>query len=282
MEHRQIEDPETSVLRYGAEVIDEWPVNKATSPTWDDKRPIRRVRSPSRPRAWLSSSYKPKLVGGICKSRVQGEHPRHKPRFGNQRSHAFHHRYYIPRRDDFHPKINYDKMKKRKQEREKRKEEDCRIRKDSGDKSSNPSFPNASRPHSSRSSSSRDKDMQFSVGQSDRNQSRERDHKGGGSKEREQSRDSRELPSTVSQTTARYRAIQQKRKEIEEVYFQDCQMFGLVTKMLIAKDASLETPIQSALQENLRDIGRRCMETMERFIKEYDSKEMLHKSDILQ
>lgn len=35
----------------------------------DESRPIRRVRSPSRPRAWLSSSYKPKFGGRIHRPR---------------------------------------------------------------------------------------------------------------------------------------------------------------------------------------------------------------------
>ncbi|MEQ2215111.1 hypothetical protein XENOCAPTIV_027594 [Xenoophorus captivus] len=61
-----------------------------------------------------------------------------------------------------------------------------------------------------------------------------------------------------------------------QVYYQECEMFGLVAKMLIAKDSSLERPIQSSLQENLRDIGKRCVEAMERFIEDYDSRELLH------
>ena len=61
-----------------------------------------------------------------------------------------------------------------------------------------------------------------------------------------------------------------------QVYYQECEMFGLVAKMLIAKDPSLERPIQSSLQENLRDIGKRCVEAMEKFIVEYDSRELLH------
>lgn len=48
-------------------------------------------------------------------------------------------------------------------------------------------------------------------------------------------------------------------------------MFGLVAKMLIEKDPALERPIQSSLQENLRDIGKRCVEAMEKFIEDYDS-----------
>lgn len=58
-----------------------------------------------------------------------------------------------------------------------------------------------------------------------------------------------------------------------QVYYEDCEMFGLVAKMLIEKDPSLEHPIQSSLQENLRDIGKRCVEAMEKFIEDYDSKE---------
>ncbi|KAF3697041.1 Periphilin-1 [Channa argus] len=60
------------------------------------------------------------------------------------------------------------------------------------------------------------------------------------------------------------------------VYYQECEMFGLVAKMLIEKDPSLERPIQASLQENLRDIGKRCVEAMEKFIEDYDSKEMSH------
>lgn len=50
-------------------------------------------------------------------------------------------------------------------------------------------------------------------------------------------------------------------------------MFGLVAKMLIAKDPTLERSIQSALQENLRDIGKRCVAAMEKFIEDYDGRE---------
>lgn len=58
-----------------------------------------------------------------------------------------------------------------------------------------------------------------------------------------------------------------------QVYRQDCDTFGVVVKMLIAKDPSLEQPIQSSLQENLREIGLRCVEAMQEFIEEYDSRE---------
>ncbi|XP_051524771.1 periphilin-1-like isoform X1 [Myxocyprinus asiaticus] len=80
------------------------------------------------------------------------------------------------------------------------------------------------------------------------------------------------LPS-LTRAAARNRAIQRKREQIEEVYRQDCDTFGMVVKMLVAKDPSLERPIQLSLRENLRDIGLRCVEAMEDFIQEYDSRE---------
>ncbi|XP_016362586.1 uncharacterized protein LOC107704214 isoform X2 [Sinocyclocheilus anshuiensis] len=58
------------------------------------------------------------------------------------------------------------------------------------------------------------------------------------------------------------------------VYRQDCDTFGMVVKMLVAKDPSLEKPIQLSLRENLRDIGMRCIKAMEQFIHEYDSREL--------
>lgn len=61
-----------------------------------------------------------------------------------------------------------------------------------------------------------------------------------------------------------------------QVYYQECEMFGFVVKMLIKKDPSLERPIQSSLQQNLRDIGKRCVEAMEKFIEDYDSRELSH------
>lgn len=50
-------------------------------------------------------------------------------------------------------------------------------------------------------------------------------------------------------------------------------MFGFVAKMLIAKDPSLEQSIQYSLQQNLRDIGKRSVEAMEKFIEDYDTQE---------
>lgn len=54
------------------------------------------------------------------------------------------------------------------------------------------------------------------VSLSDRHQSSERDQRASKSKDREWSKDM-ELPLTASQTAARDRAIQQKRREIDEV-----------------------------------------------------------------
>ncbi|KAK6473973.1 periphilin-1-like isoform X1 [Huso huso] len=82
----------------------------------------------------------------------------------------------------------------------------------------------------------------------------------------------KEPSSLVARAALRNRAIQRKRKEIEEVYKQDCETFGIVVKMLIAKDPSLEQSVQFSLQENLKEIGFRCVEAMQDFICDYDSR----------
>ncbi|XP_063735584.1 periphilin-1 isoform X2 [Eleginops maclovinus] len=250
------------------ESTDKRPSNGSASPSLDKKKLIRRVRSPSRPRAWLCNSYKPNQQFGRRFQR-RDDHSFYKPGFANPKYHYFNHRGNSQRRDNFHPKLHH--VSPRDREREDKERYDLRESPDGGSPSKQS---NSSRPFLPRSTSSRDKDMQF-VYQSERSQSQERDHKGSKSKERERSRE-RELPSTASQAATRDRAIQQKRREIDEVYYQECEMFGLVAKMLIAKDQTLEQPIQSALQENLRDIGKRCVEGMEKFIEEYDSRELSH------
>ncbi|XP_068585701.1 arginine/serine-rich coiled-coil protein 2-like [Cebidichthys violaceus] len=259
-----------SMLRHrehGDEPVDKRPTDGSTSPT-DSKRLIRRVRSPSRPRAWLSNAYKPKFGGRFHRPQFPREdHSFYKPGFANQRYHHFNPRGHFHRRDHFHPKLHPLALRERERVNKERYEQ-----RESADASSPSKQNSATRPFLPRSSSSRDMDMQFT---NDRNQSGERERSGTKSKERERSRDG-ELPSPASQTATRDRAIQQKRKEIDEVYYQECEMFGLVAKMLIAKDPSLERPIQSALQENLRDIGKRCVEGMERFIEDYDSREPPH------
>ncbi|KAM7157488.1 periphilin-1-like isoform 4-T4 [Molossus nigricans] len=73
-----------------------------------------------------------------------------------------------------------------------------------------------------------------------------------------------------SQLNSRSKAIASKTKEIEQVYRQDCETFGMVVKMLIEKDPSLEKSIQFALRQNLHEIGERCVEELKHFIAEYD------------
>ncbi|XP_007892829.1 periphilin-1 [Callorhinchus milii] len=74
----------------------------------------------------------------------------------------------------------------------------------------------------------------------------------------------------LTQADNRTRAIAEKTKEIEEVYRQDCETFGLVVQMLIDKDPTLEKTMQFALRENLREIGERCIEELRTFITHYD------------
>ncbi|XP_033982531.1 periphilin-1 [Trematomus bernacchii] len=267
MDHARPQDTQQSkgsMLRpreHSDESADKRPPDGSASPSLDKKRLIRRVRSPSRPRAWLSNSYKPKLG-----ARVQRREDHfYKPGFANQKYQHLNHRGNFHRRGHFHPKLHQASQRNREREEKERYEP-----RESGEGGSPSKQNNTSRPFLPRPSSNRDKDMQF-LYQSDRSQSRE-------SKERERSRE-RELPSAASQTATRDRAIQHKRREIDEVYYQECEMFGLVAKMLIAKDPTLEQSIQSALQENLRDIGKRCVEGMEKFIEEYDSKELPQQSE---
>ncbi|KAJ7403767.1 periphilin-1 isoform X2 [Willisornis vidua] len=73
------------------------------------------------------------------------------------------------------------------------------------------------------------------------------------------------------QLLGRSKAIAAKTKEIEQVYRQDCETFGMVVKMLIDKDPSLEKSIQFALRQNLHEIGERCIEELKHFIAQYDA-----------
>nr|XP_040049379.1 periphilin-1 isoform X1 [Gasterosteus aculeatus aculeatus] len=257
MDHARPQDTQQnkgSMLRHREHAADERPADGSPRPA-DSKRLIRRVRSPSRPRARLDNSYKAKFGGRFHGPQSPREdHSFYKPGSSNQRYHPFDPRADFHRRDHFQHKPPHAAPSER--ERYEKRE--------SADGSSPSKQNNATGPFVPRCSSSRDKDAPLS---SDRNQSRERDHTGTRSKERERSRDGELPPAT------RDRAIQQKRKEIDEVYYQECEMFGLVAKMLIAKDPTLERPIQSALQENLRDIGKRCVEGMEKFIADYDAAE---------
>ncbi|XP_077121240.1 periphilin-1 [Ranitomeya variabilis] len=75
----------------------------------------------------------------------------------------------------------------------------------------------------------------------------------------------------MSPLGSRSKVIAAKTKEIEEVYRQDCETFGMVVKMLIEKDPSLEKQIQFALRQNLSEIGERCIEELKVYIAEYDA-----------
>ncbi|KAJ4924497.1 hypothetical protein JOQ06_003453 [Pogonophryne albipinna] len=68
----------------------------------------------------------------------------------------------------------------------------------------------------------------------------------------------------------RARAISAKAQDIEKVYRQDCVTFGMVVKMLVAKDANLEKQLQVPLRENLGEIRERCLEDLRHFINELD------------
>ncbi|XP_058497796.1 periphilin-1 [Solea solea] len=253
-----------SATRHSNESVDLILSDVSMSPDQDEKRPIRRVRSPSRPRARGSSSYKPKFEGHFYKQcYTKNEHPSYKPGSGSQRYHHSSSRAFLDRRHHLHPKPHHSVLRDREREKEKKWQEWREI----PDEISPQKKDNTTRPLP-RSNSSRDKDMQFT---NDWNRNREQDHRGSKGKEGEQSRE-REPPLTVSQAaTTRGRAIKKRRRELDEMYYQECEMFVVVTKMLIEKDPSLERPIQSALQENLRDIGKRCVEAMEKFIDRYDS-----------
>lgn len=65
-------------------------------------------------------------------------------------------------------------------------------------------------------------------------------------------------------------AIAAKAQEIEKVYRQDCETFGMVVKMLVAKDPNLEKQLQVPLRENLGEIRERCLEDLKHFIGELD------------
>ncbi|XP_049617443.1 periphilin-1 isoform X1 [Syngnathus scovelli] len=65
-------------------------------------------------------------------------------------------------------------------------------------------------------------------------------------------------------------AIATKAQEIEKVYRQDCETFGTVVKMLVAKDPNLEKQLQVPLRENLGEIRERCLEDLKQFISQLD------------
>ncbi|XP_075886439.1 periphilin-1 isoform X3 [Nelusetta ayraudi] len=77
-------------------------------------------------------------------------------------------------------------------------------------------------------------------------------------------------PSMDNLQERRAQAIAAKAQEIEKVYRQDCETFGMVVKMLVAKDPNLEKQLQVPLRENLGEIRERCLEDLKHFIGELD------------
>ncbi|XP_037616374.1 periphilin-1 isoform X6 [Sebastes umbrosus] len=77
-------------------------------------------------------------------------------------------------------------------------------------------------------------------------------------------------PPTDNFQERRALAIAAKAQEIEKVYRQDCETFGMVVKMLVAKDPNLEKQLQVPLRENLGEIRERCLEDLKHFITELD------------
>ncbi|XP_051024007.1 periphilin-1-like isoform X2 [Acomys russatus] len=73
------------------------------------------------------------------------------------------------------------------------------------------------------------------------------------------------------QLTNRLKAIASKTKEIKQAYYQDCETFGIVVKMLVEKDPSLENSIQFALRQNLHEMSECYVEELRQFIVDYDS-----------
>ncbi|XP_077565310.1 periphilin-1 isoform X2 [Stigmatopora nigra] len=79
-----------------------------------------------------------------------------------------------------------------------------------------------------------------------------------------------EAPKTTADCVneQRRQAIAAKAQEIEKMYRQDCETFGMVVKMLVAKDPNLETRLKVPMMENLREIRERFLEAFKRFISE--------------
>ncbi|XP_067292805.1 uncharacterized protein [Pseudorasbora parva] len=53
-----------------------------------------------------------------------------------------------------------------------------------------------------------------------------------------------------------------------KLYKQDCETLGMVVKMLISKDPTLELKLLTALKNSLVDIRERCLENLNQFISE--------------
>uniref|UniRef100_A0A667WBN8 Periphilin 1 n=1 Tax=Myripristis murdjan TaxID=586833 RepID=A0A667WBN8_9TELE len=68
----------------------------------------------------------------------------------------------------------------------------------------------------------------------------------------------------------RAQAIAGKALEIETLYRQDCETFGTVVNMLVAKEPSLDKLLQAPLKEILLEIKQRCLDDLRHFIVELD------------
>lgn len=56
-----------------------------------------------------------------------------------------------------------------------------------------------------------------------------------------------------------------------QLYKQDCETLGLVVKMLVSKDPTLEQKLLTALKKNLVDIRGKCLENLSQFISEVNA-----------
>lgn len=56
-----------------------------------------------------------------------------------------------------------------------------------------------------------------------------------------------------------------------QLYEQDCDTFGIVVKMLISKNPTLEPMLLSVLHKNLVEIGDKYLENLSQFISEVNA-----------
>ncbi|XDV53578.1 hypothetical protein PO909_022049 [Leuciscus waleckii] len=66
-------------------------------------------------------------------------------------------------------------------------------------------------------------------------------------------------------------AIKNRAQDIEKLYKQDCETLGMVVKMLVSKDPTLEQKLLTALKQNLVDIREKCLENLSQFISEVNA-----------
>ncbi|XP_077087080.1 uncharacterized protein LOC143738887 isoform X1 [Siphateles boraxobius] len=66
-------------------------------------------------------------------------------------------------------------------------------------------------------------------------------------------------------------AIRNRARDIEKLYKQDGETLGMVVKMLISKDPTLEQKLLTALKQNLVDIREKCLENLSQFISEVNA-----------